>query len=112
MDVGVTNWRRSMNSCLLLSAAAAPVGVPGRPLRRHPDGRPAVGGPLPAASRVRGLWGGGHPGPQTHEGQLERRRLPHQRQHQADEGGRRTGVSQHWTHTPLSLKQVVGRNGI
>lgn len=69
------------------------VGVPGGSLRRHRDGRPPVGGTLPVASRVRGFRGSCDPGPQTDKRQLERRRLPHEHQHKADEGGRRTPVS-------------------
>lgn len=84
----------------LFFACASSVGVPDRPLRRHRHGRPSVGRTFPAAPRLRGLWDCGDTGSQTHEGQLERRRLPHQRQHQADEGGGGTAVSPRWTQTP------------
>lgn len=69
------------------------VGVPGGPMRGHRHGGPFVGGPLPAPPGVWRFWNRGLPGPQTNEGQLERLRLPHKRQHLADEGRGRPEVS-------------------
>lgn len=77
--------------CTLPSA----VGVPGGPLWGHRHGGPSVDGPLPAAPGVWRFWNCRVPGPQTDGGQLERCRLPHKRQHLADEGRKRTQVSKH-----------------
>lgn len=69
------------------------VGVPGGPLWGHRHGGPPVDCPLPAAPGVWRFWNCRIPGPQTNGGQLERRWLPHKRQHLADEGRKRTQVS-------------------
>lgn len=72
------------------------VGVPGGSLWRHWDGRPSVGCTLLAASRLWRLWDRCNTRSQTNEGQLERRWLPHERQHQTDEGRGGSEVSSHF----------------
>lgn len=76
------------------------VGVPGRSLPGHRDGRPTVGCTLPAAPSVWRFWSYCDTGPQTDDRQLERRWLPHKCQHQEDEGGRRTAVSKSFSFKP------------
>lgn len=70
-----------------------PVGVPGGSLRGHRDGRPAMGRTLPAASCVWRFRGCRNTRPQATEG-MERCWLPHECQHQEDEGRERTDVSE------------------
>lgn len=72
------------------------VGVPGGSLWRHWDGGPSVGCALLAASRLWRLRDRCHTRSQTNEGQLERRWLPHERQHQTDEGRGGSEVSSHF----------------
>ena len=73
-------------------SSSSSVGVPGGPERGHQHGRPPVGGALHPAPRLRGLWRGRVLRPQTHPRELERRRLPHQLQHQGYAGGGRLEV--------------------
>lgn len=89
----LTTWHIIVDLCPLYTSSSSSVGVPGRPMWGHRDGRPAVGFTLPAASCVWRLWDRCLFRPQTDARQLERRRVPHKCQHQTDEGRRRSRVS-------------------
>lgn len=88
--------RRHINLTLrVCSTLSSSVGVPGGSLRGHRHGRPPLDCPLLAAPGVWRFRNYCITGPQTNEGQLERCRLPHKCQHFADEGRKRTQVSNH-----------------